>query len=229
MLLLLGIVACHNGDCGLRVAEIDGLMRQVRRNKDEVTGLVYDALLSPLSVTRLDAALNYIDGRLEALVAMRLGRPARGDHDLAMAARAIPNTRHHLRADRFKSASAMFIEVLPLINARAIALLDNRRLLDQLIALERRTSFGTGRDTVGHPPGSHDDLAVAVAGAVMLAGARRPKSWTGTYRCGYAPGPWMNRLGGGAMVRKPAREPLRLRTVRIAEKDMAKYGIKTLP
>ena len=128
-----------------------------------------------------------------------------------------------------KSASAMFIEVLPLINARAIALLDNRRLLDQLIALERRTSFGTGRDTVGHPPGSHDDLAVAVAGAVMLAGARRPKSWTGTYRCGYAPGPWMNRLGGGAMVRKPAREPLRLRTVRIAEKDMAKYGIKTLP
>ena len=58
MLLLLGIVARHNGDRGLRVAEIDGLVRQVGWDEDEVAGLVDDALLKPLAVTRLDAALD---------------------------------------------------------------------------------------------------------------------------------------------------------------------------
>ena len=58
MLLLLGIVARHNGDCGLRVAEIYGLVRQVGWDEDEVAGLVDDALLKPFAVTRLDAALD---------------------------------------------------------------------------------------------------------------------------------------------------------------------------
>jgi hypothetical protein len=55
----------------------------------------------------------------------------------------------------------------------------NRRLIDQLIGLERRTSFGTGRDTVGHPPGCHDDLAVAAAGSVLLATAKKPQMRAG--------------------------------------------------
>jgi hypothetical protein len=71
------------------------------------------------------------------------------------------------------------LELLPLINAGAVGLLDNRRLLDQLINLERRTSFGTGRDSVGHPPGAHDDVAVAVAGALLLATAKKPQMVVG--------------------------------------------------
>lgn len=52
------------------------------------------------------------------------------------------------------------------------------------VILERRTSFGTGRDTVGHPPGCHDDLAVAAAGSVLLTTAKRPQAWVGTYGTG---------------------------------------------
>jgi hypothetical protein len=56
--LLLGIVARHNGDCRLRVAEIDGLMRQIGWDENEVAGVVDDALLQPFAVTRLDVALD---------------------------------------------------------------------------------------------------------------------------------------------------------------------------
>jgi hypothetical protein len=36
------------------------------------------------------------------------------------------------------------------------------------VSLERRTARG-GRDTIDHPPGGHDDVANAVAGACTLA------------------------------------------------------------
>ena len=36
---------------------------------------------------------------------------------------------------------------------------------------ERRTARG-GKDSIDHPRGAHDDVANAVAGAIMLAGAR---------------------------------------------------------
>ena len=48
-------------------------------------------------------------------------------------------------------------------------------MIDQLVGLERRTSFGTGKDSVGHPPGAHDDVANVVAGALVLAGAKKPQ------------------------------------------------------
>ncbi len=79
-----------------------------------------------------------------------------------------------------RSASQLFFELLPAINAGTIRLLQHRRLIDQLINLERRSSFGTGRDTVGHPPGCHDDLAVAVAGSVLMTMAERPQARIGT-------------------------------------------------
>jgi hypothetical protein len=52
-------------------------------------------------------------------------------------------------------------------------LLDNQRLVNQLIGLERRTS-PAGRDRIDHGPGPHrhDDLANAVCGA--LVGAQKP-------------------------------------------------------
>ena|SRR5258708_30028779 len=40
-----------------------------------------------------------------------------------------------------------------------------KRLIAQFLGLERRT--GRGRDTVNHGPHGHDDLANAVAGAVV--------------------------------------------------------------
>jgi hypothetical protein len=38
----------------------------------------------------------------------------------------------------------------------------------QLISLERRTARG-GRDSIDHPPGAHDDLINAAAGAIVTA------------------------------------------------------------
>ena len=40
--------------------------------------------------------------------------------------------------------------------------------MTQLTSLERRTARG-GRDSIDHAPGAHDDIANAVAGALVLA------------------------------------------------------------
>jgi hypothetical protein len=60
------------------------------------------------------------------------------------------------------------VDLLPLINIRTIDLLDHDRLVTQLMSLERRTSR-SGRDSMDHAPGSHDDIANAVAGALVTA------------------------------------------------------------
>jgi hypothetical protein len=70
-----------------------------------------------------------------------------------------------------RSKSEIYIETLPLLNAGRVELLDHPRLVAQLCSLERRTARG-GRDSIDHPPHSHDDVANAVAGALVLAGAK---------------------------------------------------------
>jgi hypothetical protein len=65
-------------------------------------------------------------------------------------------------------ASDLYLNLLPLINSGRISLLDNTRLLNQLISLERRTAR-SGKDSISHPPGGHDDLANCVAGVASLA------------------------------------------------------------
>jgi hypothetical protein len=72
------------------------------------------------------------------------------------------------------SKSDLYLDVLPIINSRAVALLDHPKMVSQLAALERRAVRGA-RDTVDHPRGGHDDVANAVAGAVSLA-ARQTKA-----------------------------------------------------
>jgi hypothetical protein len=74
-----------------------------------------------------------------------------------------------------KSKSELYQALLPLINSRAVDLLDNDRLVHQLVGLERRTARG-GKDSIDHPRGGHDDVANAVAGAIELA-ASKPASW----------------------------------------------------
>ena len=74
-----------------------------------------------------------------------------------------------------KSKSELYVALLPSVNSRAVDLLDDDRLVNQLVCLERRTARG-GRDSVDHPRGTHDDLANAAAGAVWLA-STKPASW----------------------------------------------------
>jgi hypothetical protein len=71
-------------------------------------------------------------------------------------------------ADRSKSD--FYRDLLPLLNSQAVDLLDNEKLIVQLTSLERRTSRG-GRDSIDHPKHGHDDVANAVAGALVYASA----------------------------------------------------------
>jgi hypothetical protein len=67
--------------------------------------------------------------------------------------------------------SDIYRDILPELNSKNVALLDNARLISQLCALERRTSRA-GRDVISHPPAQHDDIANAVCGALLLAKPR---------------------------------------------------------
>ncbi len=62
--------------------------------------------------------------------------------------------------------SELYVELLPLLTSRRARLLDQPRLVAQLLALERRTGT-SGKDAITHPPSGHEDLANAAAGAVV--------------------------------------------------------------
>jgi len=68
-----------------------------------------------------------------------------------------------------KSKSEIYIDLLPMLNSGRVALLDHPKMVAQLCGLERRTTRGTGRDSIDHAPNSHDDLINAAAGALCLA------------------------------------------------------------
>jgi hypothetical protein len=72
-----------------------------------------------------------------------------------------------------KSKSELYGELLPLLNAGRCELLDNQRFVAQLCGLERRTAR-SGRDSIDHCPGGHDDLCNSAAGALVLAVTARP-------------------------------------------------------
>ena len=80
--------------------------------------------------------------------------------------------------------SEAYLTMLPAINSGKIELLDDRRLISQLCALERRTAR-SGRDTVDHQRGAKDDVVNAAALALVRA-ALSPKgsaeNWIEYYR-----------------------------------------------
>lgn len=71
-------------------------------------------------------------------------------------------------ADQFKSD--LYVASVPLFTSGRVRLLDCERLLMQLRSLER-IAGRNGREKIDHPPGrsSHDDLANAACGALVIA------------------------------------------------------------
>jgi hypothetical protein len=70
--------------------------------------------------------------------------------------------------------SDLYADLLPLLNAGRVELLDLPRLSAQLCGLERKTAR-SGKDSIDHAPGLHDDVANAVAGVLVgLDLDRRP-------------------------------------------------------
>ena len=67
--------------------------------------------------------------------------------------------------------SELFLEFLPALQTGRVDLPPDDRMVIQFASLERRTGR-TGRDSVNHPPGGHDDRANAVAGACYLSKAK---------------------------------------------------------
>ena len=78
--------------------------------------------------------------------------------------------------DHFAGLSRL--DLLPLVNSQRIELLDNPRLISQLISLERRAAR-SGKDSSDHPPGGHDDLINSVAGlaSTLLAKSDDQRFW----------------------------------------------------
>jgi len=110
-------------------------------------------------------------------------------------------------SDRPKSD--LYRDLLPVINSKRVDLLDHPRLLTQLSSLERRTAR-SGRDSIDHPPGGHDDLANVVAGVVCSLTLKRgeydrsmnwvsgdkPADWNGDALKNYVASGGLHRAGG---------------------------------
>jgi hypothetical protein len=61
--------------------------------------------------------------------------------------------------------SQIYLEFLAVAMSGQCVLLENKKALNQFIALERRT--GRNQDVVDHPRGAHDDLSNVIAGVVV--------------------------------------------------------------
>jgi hypothetical protein len=86
-----------------------------------------------------------------------------------------PAERFRVHGIRYESAakpkSDIYRDSIPLFSAKRVELLDHPKLAAQLQGLERRTARG-GRDSIDHAPGSHDDIANCVCGALTLAACK---------------------------------------------------------
>ncbi|MGQ7242943.1 hypothetical protein ACUN9V_05700 [Salinicola sp. V024] len=67
--------------------------------------------------------------------------------------------------------SDLYRDLLPLMNSGRVELPESDQLLKELVGLERRVSR-SGKDSIDHGPGGHDDMANSVAGAVVNAAGK---------------------------------------------------------
>jgi hypothetical protein len=73
--------------------------------------------------------------------------------------------------------SDLYLELLPLVNSGAVELLDHSRLVGQLAGLERRTGR-SGRDSIDHRRGAHDDVGNAAYSAAHSQTSRMSRAGT---------------------------------------------------
>lgn len=94
-----------------------------------------------------------------------------------------PREQFRLHGIEYKLSPAvrtdLYVTMLPAINSGRVSLLDSRKLVAQLVALERKNKAG-GKLQIDHPtgPNSHDDVANVVALAVYVALMKIPEEYT---------------------------------------------------
>ena len=112
---------------------------------------------------------------------------------------------------------ALYLNFLPMLNSGKVKLLGSKRLVGQLVGLERNTARG-GKDSIDHARGGHDDVANAVAGALLAATAKKPTMRFGTID--------FAKTGKVTWHDAEPREHSRIRFVTITEKeDLRRRGL----
>jgi hypothetical protein len=170
---------------------VDAVVIPERRSLPPVEGVSYEAFCDP-SGGSSDSMTLAIAHREDGRAVLDLVREVRPPFSPEVVVEDFAETlaRYHIgqiRGDRYaaewcserfrkagvtylpaeKPKSDLYREFLPCVNAQTVELLDHPKLIAQLCSLERRTARG-GRDSIDHPPKSHDDVCNAVAGAVHL-------------------------------------------------------------
>ncbi len=87
-----------------------------------------------------------------------------------------PRERFAVHGIKYEPSAApksdLYRDLLPMLNAGRVELLDHAKLVSQLCQLERRTAR-SGKDSIDHPQGGHDDVINSVAGALVAAASQR--------------------------------------------------------
>jgi hypothetical protein len=86
---------------------------------------------------------------------------------------------HYKPSDLTKSE--LYLEALPRFNGGQVSILDNKELVTQLRLLERKTA-SSGKDTIDHGPGGHDDLANSTAGLIAILQADQEPAFLSYFR-----------------------------------------------
>jgi hypothetical protein len=158
--------------------------------------MVYAAFVDPSggAADSMTLAIAHHENGRAVLDCLRERRPPFSPEDVVMDFAKILSIYgvHRVRGDRYagewprerfrrygigytcseQAKSDLYRDLLPHLNAGTVELLDHPRLVGQLASLERHTTRA-GKDSIDHPPRGHDDVANAVAGALLLAGNRR--------------------------------------------------------
>jgi hypothetical protein len=169
---------------------VEGAVVPGRRELPPLPGVRYRAFVDPSggSSDSMTLAISHQEGDQVVLDCIRERRPPFSPEDVVQEFAEVLRTYRVRKVvgdryagewprERFRAAgieyepsaspkSDLYRELLPAVNAGRVELLDSPRLVAQLVGLERRTARG-GRDSIDHAPGAHDDLANAVAGALV--------------------------------------------------------------
>lgn len=176
--------------------QIDALVEPGLRSRPFITGITYSAFVDPSggAADAMTLGIAHLEGERRVLDCLAEVKPPFSPEAVVKDFAALlkvygvamvtgdryggewPRERFRVHGIEYlvadKPRSDLYRELLPLLMSGTVDLLDDPRMLAQLAALERRKGRG-GRDTIDHPPGGHDDVANAVAGA--LVGALQPR------------------------------------------------------
>jgi hypothetical protein len=187
------------------------------RERAPLSDVTYWAFVDPSggSADSMTLAIGHRDGDVAVLDAVRERKPPFSPEDVVEEFAALlkcyriskvvgdkyagewPRERFTEHGIEYEPSAApksdLYRDLLPVLNSRKIDLLDNDRLVAQLVGLERRTAR-SGRDSIDHAPGSHDDLVNAIAGLCVLVTKRgtfdATYSWVGGPEPGEQPSIW---------------------------------------